>query len=114
MGSGQFSQKLSLPEWTEFNNAIRVHYNYLEGVTSCVTLMLVSGLFFPRYTAVLGATYIAGRVCYGIGYRKKGARGRFLGAGLFDLSLIGLLGGALYGAFTFAGGFAGLRDLISA
>jgi hypothetical protein len=30
MGNGRYSEKLSYKEWFEFNNAIRVHYNYIE------------------------------------------------------------------------------------
>jgi hypothetical protein len=45
-----------------------------EGVATILTFLLISGLFFPRYTAALGAVYIFGRVLYGIGYRWKGER----------------------------------------
>lgn len=72
MGGGQFSNKLSMDEWMEFANAQRAHYNYVEGVASILVFLLISGLFFPRYTALCGITYIVGRVLYGAGYKAKG------------------------------------------
>jgi uncharacterized membrane protein YecN with MAPEG domain len=67
-----------------------------EGVASILTALLISGLFFPRYTAVLGAVYIVGRVMYGLGYRNKGQRQQIHGyratrhflADIVDLSFL--------------------------
>lgn len=112
MGSGKFAEKLSVSEWMEFNNAQRAHYNYVEGVASILTFLLISGLFFPRLTVLLGAVYIVGRFAYGVGYRTAGARGRMVGALLLDLALLKALGCACYGAFNFAGGVNGLKALI--
>lgn len=74
MGEGQFSQKLSLDDWMTFGNAQRAHYNYIEGVASIISALAVSGLFFPRYTAILGVVYIVGRLVYANGYRMAGQR----------------------------------------
>lgn len=41
-----------------------------------------------------------------------GSRGRFPGVFVVDLGLLGAIGGAMYGAFTFAGGIAGLKEVI--
>jgi uncharacterized membrane protein YecN with MAPEG domain len=111
VGAGQFSQKLNVNDWMEFANAQRAHYNYLEGVASILTFLLISGLFFPRYTIVCGAVYIVGRIMYGIGYKSKGSRGRLPGVLILDAGLFAAMGGAAYGAFTFAGGLAGLAQL---
>jgi hypothetical protein len=32
MGSGLYASKLPHDDWVRFNNAQRVHYNYLEGI----------------------------------------------------------------------------------
>ena len=74
-GGGQFSQKLSVTEWMEFANAQRAHYNYVEGVASILVFLLVSGLFYPRYTAACGLAYIVGRVMFAVGYTTKGQSG---------------------------------------
>jgi len=112
MGSGKFAEKLSLEDWMEFNNYQRAHYNYLEGVASILVLLVTSGLFFPRFTALFGVIYIVGRVLYGVGYRRKGAAGRLIGAGLIDVCLLALLASSAYGAFNFAGGLKGFKQLI--
>jgi hypothetical protein len=45
---------------------------------SCCTLQrlqLLSGLFYPRFSAAAGAVYSLGRLLYAIGYRAFGAKG---------------------------------------
>lgn len=76
MGEGPFSHKLSMGEWFEFANAQRAHYNYVEGAASALLFLVVSGLFFPRFTALCGLVYIVGRAMYGAGYKTKGQRQR--------------------------------------
>jgi len=105
MGSGMYASKLSHDDWLRFNNAQRAHYNYLEGIASIIVFELVAGLFFPRYAALLGFTYILGRAVYGIGYRSSGSKGRYFGVIIADLSLLALLAMSFYGAFNFTGGF---------
>jgi len=113
MGNGRFSAKLSLDERTSFNNYQRAHYNYVEGAASILAFELLSGLFFPRFTTVLGLLYIVGRLLYGIGYRKSGPRGRLVGVLIVDVTLLLLFIASLYGGFTFGGGLDGLKKLIS-
>lgn len=110
-GAGQFSQKLSVTDWMTFANAQRAHYNYVEGVASILVFLLISGLFYPRYTLLVGLTYIIGRTLFGIGYLAKGSRGRFPGVLIVDVGLLGAFGGAVCGAWGFAGGLAGLAQL---
>ena len=96
MGSGLYASKLDEEDWVTFNNAQRAHYNYLEGVASILALevlltsylltwylistfifKLLSGLFFPQFSAVVGVAYVIGRALYGIGYRSKGSLSSF-------------------------------------
>ena len=97
MGNGRFSQKLTDEQWKDFNNYQRAHYNYVEGVASAITLNLISGLFFPVYSGVLGAAYIVGRFLYAYGYIKYGPKGRGSGATILDIALVVMLGMSIYG-----------------
>jgi len=112
MGNGRFAAKLNDDQWMKFNNAQRAHYNYVEGAASALALQLISGLFFPRWSALLGFVYIVGRELYSWGYRTKGARGRSIGAGLLDVALVLQLLASLYGSYNLGGGCAGLSGLI--
>lgn len=85
--------------------------NYVEGAAPALTFLLISGLFFPRFSTACGALYIVGRALYTGGYKTKGSRGRLVGVLILNIGLAGLLGGALWGSFQFAGGIAGLKAL---
>jgi len=111
-GGGPLTAKLSLEDWMTFANAQRAHYNYIEGMGTIIVFMLVSGLFFVKFTVACGAAYIVGRFFYSSGYRNKGSRGRFLGVALIDLSLFLLLISGCYGAFEFGGGLQGFKSLV--
>lgn len=112
-GSGKFSQKLSVPEWLQLNNAIRVHYNYLEGLVPIVISMLISGLYFKRLTFVMGIAYIVGRQLYAIGYNAKGPHGRMIGALMLDVALITCLATSLLTTYHLGGGIDGLIRLFT-
>lgn len=111
VGGGQFSQKLTTKQWMEFGNVQRAHGNFVEGAAPMLTFLLVSGLFFTRFTVGCGALYIVGRALYTGGYKLKGSRGRVLGVLILNAGLVGCLGGALLGAWNMAGGLAGLKAL---
>jgi len=113
MGNGKFASKLTLEQWTDFNNAQRVHYNYLEGITLAVVLELVAGLFFPKYAALCGVIYMVGRFIYGYMYISKGASFRAAGTIFFDIALVAWLSMSGYGCFQLGGGMAGLMELFS-
>jgi len=113
MGNGFYSQKLTHEDWVAFNNAQRAHYNFIEAAASAVALILGAGLFYPRVAAVLGLVYNVGRLLYSLGYRSLGPKGREIGAFIHNPALVGLFGTALYGAFTHAGGLAGLSKLFA-
>ena len=114
MGSGIFSQKLTLDQYLAFNNAQRAHHNYLEGLTMAVLLVLVSGLFYVRFTVIMGIAYIIGRELYTTGYHsEKGTSGRYVGVLVVDVALLSLLGASVYSTFTQAGGLSGLINLVT-
>lgn len=91
MGCGRFSEKLSLADWYYFNNAQRVHYNFLEGIYIPLICIPIGGIEFEYYVIALAALYIVGRFFYSIGYGKSGSRGRLIGVLMLDLGLIGLI-----------------------
>ncbi|OMJ15307.1 Microsomal glutathione S-transferase 3 [Smittium culicis] len=99
MGSGRFSSKLTDEQWLEFNNVMRVHQNYVEGLPVATITTLVSGLFYPKLSAISGAVYILGRFIYGIGYANKGASGRMAGALILDAGLVTNLIASLVGIY---------------
>eukprot|EP01111_Echinosteliopsis_oligospora_P018957 TRINITY_DN894_c0_g1_i1.p1 TRINITY_DN894_c0_g1~~TRINITY_DN894_c0_g1_i1.p1 ORF type:complete len:178 (-),score=34.34 TRINITY_DN894_c0_g1_i1:46-579(-) len=113
MGSGQYSQKLSLEDWTTFNNAQRVHYNFLEQVCSVLVFLLTSGIFYPKLAVYGGLAYFVGRVVYGRGYKIAGSKGRLAGVLVLDLAFLFLLGLALYGCFNAVGGVNGIVKLLT-
>lgn len=112
MGSGKFADKLSLSDWIDFNNYMRVHMNYTETVATVMMLVLASGLFNARFTVIAAIVYMVGRYLYGIGYISKGPGGRLLGAILFDLALLYLIGNSIYGMYSLGGGVDGFLSFI--
>ena len=112
-GNGKFGQQLDFPSWVSLANAQRAHMNYVEGVASIVTLVLLAGLFCARFSVFFAWMYIFGRVCYTSGYKSWGPKGRLLGAIVLDLALVALLAFVLYQAFLFGGGLSGLQTFLS-
>jgi len=110
-GSGKFSEKISFQDWIEFNNAQRIHMNYLEGLTLIILLELVLGLVYPRLTIALGIVYLIGREVYAIGYSAKGPQGRIFGAIIFDVVLLILFPLTLYTTYSIGGGIGGLTSV---
>lgn len=65
------------PAAYQLNCAQRAHANFTENLTPWMTLLLVAGLRFPVAAAGLGATWLASRVVYTVGYTSsKGPKGR--------------------------------------
>ena len=79
MGNGRFSDKMTYKQWFDFNVAQRIHYHYLESVTSVICWILIAGLVYPEVTIALGGGFFLGRVLFHIGYSVKGPQGRSLG-----------------------------------
>lgn len=74
-------------------------------VGSALAVLLISGAFYPLFSAALGAVYVLGRRLYSSGYRAKGAEGRGVGAIVLDIALVGLWIGSVVGSLSFAGVF---------
>lgn len=91
MGQGRYSEKLDYKTWFEFNVAQRIHYNYLESVTSVVTWLMIGGLMYAWYAVAAGSVYMIARIIYHIGYSLKGPQGRLIGFLLERLSSIALV-----------------------
>ena len=72
--------------WYTFNNAQRVHYNYLEFFAQMVTQFLLAGLYYPLTTAALCCAYILFRIWFHVGYIRNGPKGR-LPAGIFCMMM---------------------------
>ena len=93
MGTGLYSQRLSYKDWYAFNNAQRVHGNFIEMAPSTFVWLLIAGLYFPIPAAAIGLGVFFARLIYSIGYSgEKGPQGRIFGALLNDLFLLGLFG----------------------
>ncbi|SJX65618.1 related to glutathione s-transferase 3 [Sporisorium reilianum f. sp. reilianum] len=86
-----------------FNCAQRVHQNTLENLTGFAFLTLFNGLFFPKVTAIISATWVISRIPYAIGYYSGTPSNRAAGAILSGLSFLALLVTATYACFGILG-----------
>ena len=80
MGNGYFSKKLSYADWFHFNNAQRVHYNFLEALPFVLVLIFITALKQPLAALILSSIYFVGRLLYLIGYVRGGPNLRMIGA----------------------------------
>jgi len=82
--------------------AQRAHANFIENQPSFLGALAIAGLRFPMASAVLGATWVFGRLAYAIGYTSSaGPKGRvfgFLVSGLSDnvLRLMAMYASVMY------------------
>ena len=92
-GDGRYSKKLDYKSWVEFNNAMRVHQNFVESLPLMLVILLVAGLYFPFATAAVGLFNTFTRLVYICMYVKKGSDARVIGAvaGSGPLYLLGLI-----------------------
>lgn len=111
-GNGRYAALLPYASWLKFNNAQRVHLNYVEGVATALVQLLVAGAFYPRAATIAGLGYIVGREVYASGYASRGPSARMAGALIFDVALIALFGMAAYGSFTAAGGASAFASFL--
>eukprot|EP00349_Pseudokeronopsis_sp_Brazil_P000167 CAMPEP_0202958572 /NCGR_PEP_ID=MMETSP1396-20130829/2890_1 /ASSEMBLY_ACC=CAM_ASM_000872 /TAXON_ID= /ORGANISM="Pseudokeronopsis sp., Strain Brazil" /LENGTH=105 /DNA_ID=CAMNT_0049676721 /DNA_START=200 /DNA_END=514 /DNA_ORIENTATION=+ len=95
MGNGWYSENLSYKDWWTFNNAQRIHLNFLEAATPVLLWILIGGLTKPWNTVYLGAANIVGRVLYHLGYSFKGPSGRKMGFVIAQFSGMGLFAMAI-------------------
>eukprot|EP00347_Sterkiella_histriomuscorum_P012300 403369117 len=103
MGNGRYSQKLPYKSWYEFNNAQRVHYNYLESATIVITWLLIAGLRYEWVAVGAGSVYLLARLIYAIGYAAKGPAGRVIGFALAFFSSLVLMVFAILSPLRLAG-----------
>ena len=57
----------------EFNLAQRSHGNFMETVVQHTFMLLIAGIVYPRFAAVVGVVSIVGRFLYATGYSKAPA-----------------------------------------
>ena len=81
----------------EFLVALRVQANTVEQLVLFLPLLWLCCLYLnDRTAAVLGATWVVGRVIYALGYYKAPAK-RSMGFGISSMAALGLLIGAIVG-----------------
>ena len=100
MGSGRYSEKLSYKDWYNFNNGQRMHYHYVEAVTSVVCWLLIAGILYPWVAVAFGALNVVGRIAFNVGYQRKGPKGRAIGFLLHMASATVLFTFSLVSAIT--------------
>jgi len=96
MGNGYFSKQLSYEQWYRFNNAQRVHYNFVEALPLLLMLLFIAGLKQPLAALILGCIIFVSRLIYLIGYVKGGPNMRGWGAIPGSLSQLALFGLSFY------------------
>ena len=91
MGCGRYAQKLSYPNWLQFNIAQRIHYNYVEHAASIIIVTLLGGWVFPIIAAVFGYVYVFGRCLYVCYLQEAGYKNfwRGLAAVICDVCFLG-------------------------
>lgn len=108
-GLGRFADKLSVEDWMALNTAQRAAGNYLEQQTAIVTLLLLSGLFYPLFAASIGAVYMVGRYLFSTGIQSKsGTSGRAKGFFICMLCHLALLGCTIFSGIRMTGMFKSL------
>ena len=77
-GDGRYSRELTYKTWVEFNNAMRVHMNFVEGLPLILTIICISGLFLPKATVWIAFIFAIARIFYSIMYATCGANSRLV------------------------------------
>ena len=96
MGNSYFSKQLTYAQWYHFNNAQRVHYNFLEALPMILMLLFIAGLTQPLAALILGCIYFVARLVYLVGYMKGGPNMRGFGAIPSSLAQLALFGISFY------------------
>ena len=92
----------------ELNIAQRCAGNYLEQITAILFLLVISGLFFPRFSAAVGAVYLISRILYTYGFKRQLSksgpiRSRGLGFAGAMLCHLALLASSVYASLVMTG-----------
>ena len=95
MGEGRYAEKLSYKDWVEFNNAVRVHLNFVEALPMTVFFLFVGGLTLPKFAVFTGFFNVLTRLIYTCMYLKRGSDARVIGAVAGSL-FVYLLGAASF------------------
>jgi len=111
-GNGHYAARLSPTEWIAFNNAQRVHLNYLENLVPHLTFLLTTGIMYPRFAVVLGWVFMIGRTLYTIGYLRHGPEGRRIGARVAGTAHMLLALAAVATSYQLGGGIQGFITLL--
>ncbi|CDW82791.1 mapeg family protein [Stylonychia lemnae] len=96
MGSGRYTEKLEYSQWYEYNNAQRVHLNFVEQLPLIQALIFITALKTPLAALILSITYFVLRLVYAVGYAAKGPNFRGFGAVPILLCLVILFGFSFY------------------
>ncbi len=75
--------------------------NFVEGICSMMTLLLIGGVSLPIPAAVLGLILILGRIIYAVGYFQGGPNSRVAGVLMAHIGELGLFGLAVYSSIDF-------------
>jgi uncharacterized membrane protein YecN with MAPEG domain len=97
MGSGYYSKKLAYNDWFRFNNAQRVHYNFLEALPMILILLFIAGLKQPLAALIIACVYFVSRIIYLFSYIKS-PNMRVIGVIPMSLCILSLFGLSLYTA----------------
>eukprot|EP00347_Sterkiella_histriomuscorum_P011405 403372585 len=101
-GSGRFSEKLAYKDWYEFNNAQRVHLNFIEQLPLILTLILIVAMKDSLASLIISIVYFVARLTYTVGYLIGGPNYRAVGA----LTILALL------VISFGYGFYASAEMI--
>ena len=116
MGAGSYSKKLPYYDWFKFNCAQRIHSNSIEHLSWALPLLLVGGIFTPRFSSAMGLTVFVGRELYRYGYMtNEGANSHIRELGAIPLNaaeVFMILGVGALALKYFFGPFLGRRRLI--
>ena len=95
-GNGPIAALLPFEDWARFNIAQRTHYNTVESLAIFSGLLAANAQHQPFLAGACSVTFLIGRVLYSAGYKSKGPKGRYAGAIISDIGLLGLFLGTLY------------------
>ena len=69
-------------------------------------MFMMTGLYYPKTTAIWGAIYLVGRILFTVGYIKSGPTGRMIGAPMVMLTQMFFPIFSMVAMFQFAGSLA--------
>ena len=67
----------------------------METFSVVVVMSFITAINQPLWASIVGYVLVLGRILYGLGYCHIGAKGRLVGAILWDLGLLAVFAGAI-------------------